>query len=137
MLHADGAPLVRSAKQSLWPFFASIVEIPPPAREYRRNIITLGLWSSRKKPDVDRFLDGSIAQLETLMTHGTTVCVGEEEFHFVVRIQGFIADLPAKALFLKTIHFNGRYACTWCLSQGEFSVLTHRRILLFMIDEWK
>ena len=33
-IHTDGAPLVRSSKQSIWPCFASIIELPPPVREY-------------------------------------------------------------------------------------------------------
>ncbi|CAF3867587.1 unnamed protein product [Rotaria sordida] len=121
LLHADGAPLVRSSRQNLWPLFASVIEIPPPVRDYQRNILILALWSSRKKPDIDIFLDGTIAQLQTLMKYGTTICLDEQEYHFIVRIQGFLADLPAKSLFLKTINFNGKYACTWCLSPGEYN----------------
>jgi len=56
VLHTDGAPLIRSTKQSIWPIFASIIEIPPPIREYQKNIVLLALWSSRSKPDVNVFL---------------------------------------------------------------------------------
>ncbi|CAF3052191.1 unnamed protein product, partial [Rotaria sp. Silwood2] len=44
ILHADAATLVPSNKRSLWPFYASIVELPPPIREYKHNILTLALW---------------------------------------------------------------------------------------------
>lgn len=125
MLHADGAPLVRSSQQSLWPVFANIVEIPPPFREYQRNILVLALWSSRKKPDVDALLNATLAQLKTLMKYGTTICLNNQEYHFVIRIQGFIADLPAKSLFLKTINFNGRHACTWCCTPGKLEFQTY------------
>lgn len=57
VIHTDGAPLVRSSKQSIWPCFASIVELPPPVREYQRNIMLLALWSSKVKPDVNVFLE--------------------------------------------------------------------------------
>lgn len=122
ILHADGAPLVRSSQQNLWPLFANIVEIPPPYREYQRNILVLALWSSRKKPDVDMFLNAVLSQLKTLMEHGTTIVINDQEYHFVINIQGFIADLPAKSLFLKTINFNGNYACTWCHARGKLIV---------------
>ncbi|CAF3993747.1 unnamed protein product, partial [Rotaria sp. Silwood2] len=125
ILHADGSPLVRSSRQSLWPLFASLIEIPPPARYYQRNILTLSLWSSRKKPDIDKFLHGTIAQLETLMQYGTMILLDGQQHRFIVRIQGFIADLPAKSLFLKTINFNGKFACTWCLSSGEYDSNCH------------
>jgi len=59
-LHTDGAPLIRTTKQSIWPLFASIVEIPPPVREYQKNIILLGLWSSKSKPDVNIFLKHAV-----------------------------------------------------------------------------
>jgi hypothetical protein len=60
VLHTDGAPLIRTTKQSIWPLFASIVEIPPPVREYQKNIILLALWSSKSKPDVNVFLKQTV-----------------------------------------------------------------------------
>jgi hypothetical protein len=60
VLHTDGAPLIRTTKQSIWPLFASIVEIPPPVREYQKNIVLLGLWSSKCKPDVNVFLNHTV-----------------------------------------------------------------------------
>lgn len=60
VLHTDGAPLIRTTKQSIWPLFASIVEIPPPVREYQKNIILMALWSSRSKPDVNVFLKHTV-----------------------------------------------------------------------------
>jgi hypothetical protein len=60
VLHTDGAPLIRTTKQSIWPLFASIVEIPPPVREYKKNIILLALWSSKSKPDVNVFLKHTV-----------------------------------------------------------------------------
>jgi hypothetical protein len=56
IVHSDGAPLVRSSKQSIWPCFASIVELPPPVREFQSNIIILALWASKKKPNLNIFL---------------------------------------------------------------------------------
>lgn len=56
VLHTDGAPLIRTTKQSIWPLFGSIIEIPPPLREYQNNIILLALWSSKAKPEVNTFL---------------------------------------------------------------------------------
>ncbi|CAF1301196.1 unnamed protein product, partial [Adineta ricciae] len=84
ILHVDGAPLVRSSQQNLWPLIANIVEIPPP------------------------YQCCSLSAKKTLMEHGTTIVINDQEF---------IADSPAKLLFLKTINFNGNYACTWCHSR--------------------
>lgn len=119
ILHADGAPLIRTTKQSLWPCFASIIELPPPCREYQQNIMTIALWSSCKKPDVELFMGEALSQIETLISSGTTIFVGTQEFRIFVRIQCFIADMPAKSLLLKFINFNGRNACCHCHSPGE------------------
>ncbi|CAF1096889.1 unnamed protein product, partial [Didymodactylos carnosus] len=119
MLYADGAPLVRSTKRWLWPCFASIVEIPPPARDHEQNIMVVALWVGRGKPGVNVFLNESIQQIKDLMDNGTTIFVDDNEFKIILRTQCFISELPAKSLFLKTVNFNGYYACTCC----ETSVL--------------
>ncbi|CAF3119373.1 unnamed protein product [Rotaria sp. Silwood2] len=63
LVHTDGAPLIRSSKQSIWPCFASITELPPPIREFQSNIIILAIWLSKMKPNVNRFLDQTINDL--------------------------------------------------------------------------
>ncbi|CAF4838892.1 unnamed protein product [Rotaria socialis] len=110
ILHSDGAPLVRSTKQSIWPFFASIVELPPPVRDYQANIILLSLWSSKRKPDVNVFLEKSINDIERLINHGTAFYINNMEYRFLIRIQFFVSDLPARALMFKTTHFNGHWS---------------------------
>ncbi|CAF3329002.1 unnamed protein product [Rotaria socialis] len=121
ILHSDGAPLVRSTKQSIWPFFASIVELPPPVRDYQANIILLSLWSSKRKPDVNVFLEKSINDIERLINHGTVFYINNMEYRFLIRIQLFVSDLPARALMFKTTHFNGYYACHYCVTKGHWS----------------
>ncbi|CAF4889899.1 unnamed protein product, partial [Rotaria socialis] len=106
--------------RSHWPIYGCILEIPSPHQYYQHNLLTLGLWSSRRKPDADVFLRDILAQLET---YCTAISLNEQEYHFVVRIQGFPADLPAKSLFLKTINFNGRFECTWCRSSDELNTV--------------
>ena len=121
-IHTDGAALVRSTKSALWPCFSSIVELPPPVREYQCNILTLGLWVSCIKPDANLFLEDIIDQLADLSENGTTVFVKDYEFKIYVRTQMFVSDLPAKSLFMKTINFNGYYACTNCFTEGIYSL---------------
>ncbi|CAF4416802.1 unnamed protein product [Didymodactylos carnosus] len=59
-LNCDGAPLIRTSKRSLWPCFATIMELPPPIREYQRNILVYALWASKTKPCASVFLDETI-----------------------------------------------------------------------------
>ena len=141
VLHSDGAPLVRSSKQAIWPCFASIVELPPPVREYQANIIVLALWASRKKPDVNVFMKETIHDLSFLMQNGTSIFLDDREFHVKLATQFFVSDLPAKALFCRTTYFNGYSACTFCCSRGKsfsfhFSVKTLTLFVYSLSRQW-
>jgi hypothetical protein len=138
ILHADGAPLVRTTKQGLWPCFGSIIELPPPCREYQHNILTIALWASCKKTDVDIFFDEVVSQMNSLISAGTTIFVGAREFEIVVRTQCFIADMPAKSLLLKFINFNGRNACCHCVSIGKsiMHFIKRKQFWLLHIGQW-
>ncbi|CAF2043958.1 unnamed protein product, partial [Rotaria magnacalcarata] len=116
IIHVDGASLVKLSKQSIWPCFASIVELPPPAREYQKNIVLLSLWTSKVKPDPNIFLQETIEELKLLIDTGTSIFINGQEYEISFRTQYFVSDLPAKALFCKTINFNGYSACTECCS---------------------
>jgi hypothetical protein len=118
IVHCDGAPLVRSSKQSLWPLFASVVELPPPIREHQRNIVLLAIWASKRKPNPNLFLHETITDLQSLIKNGMTLFLRGVEYKITVSTQYFISDLPAKALFLRTISYNGYSACTSCWTKG-------------------
>ncbi|CAF4922950.1 unnamed protein product [Rotaria sp. Silwood1] len=128
ILHSDGAPIVHSSKKSIWPCFASITEIPPPMREFQSNIITLALWLSKKKPNVNIFLDETINDLSLLIRNGTSIFIDNEEYKIQLDTQFFIADLPAKSVFCCTTYFNGYSACTFCCSRGIWSS-TYNKVL--------
>ena len=121
-IHSDGAPLVRSSKQAIWPCFASIIELPPPVREYQSNIMILALWVSKKKPDVNIFLEAMIEEISFLMHNENRIFVGDNEYEITVAAQFFLSDLPAKALFCCTTNFNGYSACTYCRTRGKLSL---------------
>ncbi|CAF1483624.1 unnamed protein product [Adineta ricciae] len=123
IVHTDGAPVVKSSKQSLWPCFASLVELPPPVRDYQKNIILMSLWTSKKKPDANVFLEETIEELKHLINRGTSIFINGYEYQITLQTQYFVSDLPAKALFCRTINFNGYSACTECCSKGEWSGL--------------
>lgn len=120
IVHTDGAPVVKSSKQSLWPCFASLVELPPPVRDYQKNIILMSLWTSKKKPDANIFLEETIEELKHLISRGTSIFINGFEYQITLQTQYFVSDLPAKALFCKTINFNGYSACTECCSKGMY-----------------
>ena len=117
-IHTDGAPLIRTTKSSLWPCLASVVELPPQVREQQSNILVLCLWNSSIKPNVNLFMQDCIQQLLDL-SNPFTLIINNAEFVIVLKTQLFVSDLPAKALFWKTINFNGYNACTYCPTEGK------------------
>ncbi|CAF3790786.1 unnamed protein product [Rotaria sordida] len=112
IVHTDEAPLVRLSKQSIWSCFASLVELPPPARDYHKNTVILSLRTSKVKTDPDTFLHETIEELKLLINNGTSIFINGQEYEITLRTQYFVSDLPAKALFCKTIYFNGYSACS-------------------------
>ena len=132
VVHADGAPLIRSSKQSIWPCFASIMELPPPVREFQSNIIILALWASKMKPNVNIFLDQTINDLLFLIKNGTSIFINDHEYKIQLDTQLFLSDLPAKSLFCCTTSFNGYFACTFCYSRGKlFFFLQYQQYFSF------
>jgi hypothetical protein len=139
IVHTDGAPLVKLSKQSLWPCFGSLVELPPPIRDYQKNIIVLALWSSKVKPDPNVFLHETIEELKYLIENGTSIFINDQEYRITLQTQCFISDLPAKSLFCRTISFNGYSACAECCSTGMSLTKKSERqkfLFLFFIGEW-
>lgn len=121
VIHADGAPLVRSTRMALWPLFASVVELPPPIREYQENIIVLALWASIEKPNIQIFLDSTIKSMKTLMNDGYSVIIDNKEMFVTLSTQFFVSDLPAKSLFIGIVNFNGYHACPVCRIKGMYN----------------
>ncbi|CAF1289831.1 unnamed protein product [Didymodactylos carnosus] len=110
-LHVDGAPLVRTSKQSLWPCFASIVELPQFLREQQKNLIVLALWSAREKPNVSIYLHKLVIDISNLMEDGnystefSQVLYPYAQYQFVPRThQQFLATAEQAAI----INHDGR-----------------------------
>ncbi|CAF1305257.1 unnamed protein product, partial [Didymodactylos carnosus] len=109
-LHLDGAPIVKWSKKQTWLFSASIVEIPPPLRDYTTNLILLGFWNAATKPDIDTLL------METCSSLKKTIVVDSD--HYVVDVQLLKADSPARAYACKHILHNGYWSCLDCDQKG-------------------
>ena len=90
------------------------------------------MWTSCIKPDVDLFMKDTIQQLLDLAEPNLLV-VNNLEFRIKVSTQLFLSDLPAKALFWKTINYNGYSACTSCTTEGNIFFQSHKFLLSTML----
>ena len=114
ILNADGVATRHKSKgYQLWPISASIINIPPTKRMQSDNIVLLGVYHGRQKPDPQRLLD-ILCESEMF-----NILIGTHP----VKLQfvAFVADFPAKASFLNMSSFNSKYGCTLCFVKGMYS----------------
>lgn len=53
VFNTDGAPLFESSSYSIWPIYIMINELPMEVKT--KNLILVGLWLNKKKPDMNVF----------------------------------------------------------------------------------
>ncbi|CAF0956332.1 unnamed protein product [Brachionus calyciflorus] len=121
-LNTDGAPLVKSQAFSLWPIFATVAELKSSLRDKFENMIILGLWLSVKKPVMDFYLNKCLEKLQNFIDKNLEI--NGSIIH--LRVQSFIADLPARAQFLKINQYNGKFACLNCHDPGIYDHTYHK-----------
>ncbi|CAF1571165.1 unnamed protein product [Rotaria magnacalcarata] len=70
ILSTDGKPTTKNSRSSMWPVIATIAEIPLPIREYKENVVLLGLWHSPKSPSVEILLGRIMENINKLQING-------------------------------------------------------------------
>lgn len=113
--NTDGIPLFKSSKFSIWPYYFMINELPHGKRTNRENLILAGIWFGDKKPNANLFVNIFREPLQKLY-QGVNFKVSDVDA--VLRVRGVVVcgtcDLPAKALFLNMVQYNGTYGCQKC-----------------------
>lgn len=116
------------------------MEIPPPVREYANNVLLLGVWHSSVTPPATILLTKIVQNIEVLMVTGLNLSVDRSKMayigytctkylitylfllldlmNFVVHLQLFTGDSPARSKCNSLVSHNGFYACSKCLFQG-------------------
>ncbi|CAF1941891.1 unnamed protein product [Rotaria magnacalcarata] len=116
---SDGALAVSVNNKSLWPVQAVFAEIPVPVRDMKSVVMLFGAWLAAKKSPRNPLLIPIITQLEALMQ--SSIMLKQKDgsrLSYNVRTQQAIFDLPARALFLNTVQYNGYYGCGDCCIEG-------------------
>ena len=125
MWYTDGVQIFRSSKFSIWAFILVILELPFEERYKLENIILVGLWFGEKKPQPNIFLEPFLESFRNLYKNGIEIFV--KDLNTTIRLRGLITcgtcDLPAKALFLSMIQYNGRFGCQVCVQEGKTAFL--------------
>ncbi|PIK38012.1 hypothetical protein BSL78_25146 [Apostichopus japonicus] len=118
MWYTDGCPIFKSSKVSLWPLFFSINELPHKRRFLKENLIYAGLWLG-SKPAVGTFLKPFLASIKELQD-GVEVYAQDKKEIIIVKavVLCGTCDLPARAVMLNMVQFNGAFGCSHCLQKG-------------------
>lgn len=87
VLNTDGFSPILSRKIQVWPLLMSIVNLPPAERIKMGNVIMVGFYMGRSKPQWDGFLKHLIDRLK--------VTVGEKKME--CKVVALVADAPAKS----------------------------------------
>lgn len=118
-LNTDGAPLYKSSSYSIWPIFLKINELPRQSR--MNNLVTLGLWFNKTKPEMTVFLDKLVNIVDGLSHEGFYCKVKNELRNLKLYILSCCVDSCARAPMQGFKQFNGSYGCSWCLHPGQYA----------------
>ncbi|KAM3613128.1 uncharacterized protein V6R79_020974 [Siganus canaliculatus] len=119
--NTDGIPIFKSSKFSVWPFYCVINELNFVQRTKRENMILAGLWFGDSKPSMLTFLEPLCDTLNKIEREGVSVQFAGAQEPFICKVLTIAGtcDLPAKALVLNTVQFNGKYGCAKCEQPGQ------------------
>lgn len=116
----DGVSIFKSSKFSIWPFYLIINELPFTHRFKKENMIFAGFWFGQEKPQANLFMSKFVDSIQKLY-RGVKLFI--RDLGTVEEIKAMIicgtCDLPAKALFLNMVQYNGKYGCQKCKIESE------------------
>ncbi|XP_011685304.1 PREDICTED: uncharacterized protein LOC105448453 [Wasmannia auropunctata] len=129
--NTDGAPIFNNSKQSLWPIFIIINELPPNLRG--KYPLLAGLLITTKEPNskiMNLFMKSFVRQCEILGDSGIKwKNVAGESWNFIIKPLLSCVDSVARPVLQNRFQFNGYYGCSWCYSPGKFEENTMRYLL--------
>ena len=106
----DGLPLFKSSACELWPILCMVKDafIEP---------FVVGLYCGVKKPrSLDEYLEEFVGELTELLKGGIS-CRGR---NFVITIDCFVCDAPARAFVKNVKSFSGYHGCDKCTAEGDY-----------------
>uniref|UniRef100_A0ABD2W9L0 THAP-type domain-containing protein n=1 Tax=Trichogramma kaykai TaxID=54128 RepID=A0ABD2W9L0_9HYME len=114
VFNTDGASKFKCSKQSVWPLYLMINELPKDVRT--NQLVVCGLMFTPRKPDMTIFLD----KLVTLINDLRISCKIKNEIRLLrLYVLTCCVDAVARAPIQGIKQFNGHYGCNWCLHPGE------------------
>lgn len=118
-MYFDGVAIFKNSKFSIWPIFLSINELNYKERVKKENVVLAGLWFGKSKPNTNLFLSPLLEKMSDFENNGVEFQLPNDQRILVKgKILGAVADLPAKAQFMRIVQYNGLHSCSNCMSSG-------------------
>lgn len=112
--------MLLSAGQSIWPFHLCITSLPPEIRMNVDYLLLAGVWLGPGKPsNISVFLQPVLDKVHHLYQEGLAISTPSGPRVLKARLLCAIFDLPAKAMALNSLQYNGKYGCANCLDHGK------------------
>lgn len=128
IFNTDGAPKFKCSQYSIWPIYLMVNELP--AQERLNNLMTCGLWFSKKKTEMSSFLEPFVDLINELQIEGIKCTVEGEERPIKLYVNCCCVDSVARAPVQGIKQFNGHFGCSWCLHPGIYAHGTMKYPLL-------
>lgn len=112
----------------MWPIQLCITNLPPDIRMDLRYLLLAGIWLGPVKPDMVVILQPILDRIHTLYKEGLPILTPVGHKLLRAKLLCVVFDLPARAMAINLIQWNGRYGCTHCLDEGTQK--SHVRVYL-------
>lgn len=118
IFNSDGAQVFERSKNSLYPIYLMLNEIPPSVRT--RNLIVCGLWFGPGKPNMSLYMK-CFADYTTkkLTKTGINCKVNGIDTNLKCYLLLCCVDTICRPLCQGIKQFNGKWGCSWCLHTGK------------------
>lgn len=133
-LSTDGVAIFKSNNLSLWPVQVVQNFLPPEIRYFNKYVIVTNLYFGSNKPDMTKFIQPLVNEIDELNRNGFTVTYNYETIRFTVFITHCCVDLQAKTLVQQIKLYNAYNSCTYCKHPGNsiINVRNSRRYVRYI-----
>jgi len=116
----DGVPIGKSSKQSMWPIYATINELPQGERS--KHLLLAGIWVGKKNPSMTTFLKPFVNEANSLSEEGIDWTRNGEKVNSKIIPLCCTVDSVARCKILNMSQFDGYYGCTLCYHKSERTI---------------
>jgi hypothetical protein len=101
----------------------SVTSLPPEIRMNVAYLLLGGIWLGPTKPNMELILGPVLEKISTLRIF---IDIPEGTKVIKTKLLLGVFDLPAKAMALNFVQFNGKHGFAYCLDEGTY--IHHRRL---------